>query len=49
MIAVQAEKGQNRQMEHLIVVAALLVSLALGAAVAFGSGRNRCAVKPRIE
>ena len=35
--------------DFMIAAIAVILALIVGAAVAFGRGRNRCAVKPRIE
>ena len=36
-------------MDQVAAVVALVVSLLIAAAVAFGRGPNRCAVKPRLR
>jgi hypothetical protein len=36
-------------MESLVVIALLVVSILVSAAIAFGRGSNRCAVKPRMK
>jgi len=39
---------ENRAME-IIIIGAVIAAVALAAVIAFGRGRNRCAVRPRIE
>lgn len=35
--------------DAIVAIIVILIAVLLGAAVALGRGRNRCAVKPRIE